>query len=86
MQPFPATRATYPVVPGGPSILVPHDGSELFYNLFRLENPRILDRGAKRLLGVTDATGSAASGEAATQQQIEVIFNWFTDLRTKVPN
>jgi hypothetical protein len=39
----------------------------------------------KRVIGVTDATESAASGEAAAPQ-IEVVLNWFTDLRARVPN
>jgi len=49
-------------------------------------NPRVWDIApdGKQLIGVTDATESAASGEAATQQ-IEVVLNWFTDLKARVP-
>ena len=50
-------------------------------------NPRVWDIAPdrKRLIGVADATESATSGEAATQQ-IEVVLNWFTDLKARVPN
>ena len=49
--------------------------------------PRVWDIAPdrKRLIGVIDATESAASGDAA-MPQIEVVLNWFTDLRTRVAN
>jgi hypothetical protein len=49
-------------------------------------NPRVWDIAPdhKRLIGVTDATETATSGDVATQQ-IEVVLNWFTDLRARVP-
>jgi serine/threonine-protein kinase len=49
--------------------------------------PRVWDIAPdrKRLIGVADVTESATSGEGATQQ-IEVVLNWFTDLRARVPN
>jgi serine/threonine-protein kinase len=118
VQPFPATGAKYPVVPGGHPFWS-HDGSELFYNpgpaqigVIRINtrltfsfgepvtistaglqskdptrNSRVWDIAPdhKRVIGVTDATESAASGEAAAPQ-IEVVLNWFTDLRARVPN
>ena len=37
----------------------------------------------KRLIGVADVTESAATSEAA--QQINVVLNWFADLRARVP-
>jgi len=37
----------------------------------------------KRLIGVTDASDTATSGEAATLQ-IDVVLNWFTDLKARV--
>jgi serine/threonine-protein kinase len=117
VQPFPATGAKYPVVPGGHPFWS-HDGSDLFYNprqqqigVVRINtrstfsfgepvtfstaglqsknpqgNPRVWDIAPdhKRLIGVTEATESATSGETAAQQ-IEVVLNWFTDLLTKVP-
>jgi serine/threonine-protein kinase len=47
-------------------------------------SPRVWDIAPdrKRLIGVTDMESPA---EAATQQ-IEVVLNWFTDLRARVPN
>jgi serine/threonine-protein kinase len=49
-------------------------------------NPRVWDVAPdhKRLIGVADVTESGAPGEASTQQ-IEVVLNWFTDLRARVP-
>jgi serine/threonine-protein kinase len=49
-------------------------------------NPRVWDVAPdhKRLIGVIDAAETANSGEAALQ--INVVLNWFTDLRAKVPN
>jgi len=38
----------------------------------------------KRLIGVTDAAETATAGDAATLQ-INVVLNWFTDLKTRVP-
>ena len=118
VQPFPATGAKYPVVPGGHPFWS-HDGGELFYNpaaqqigVVRINTrptfsfgepsvfstaglvsrnpsgfPRVWDVAPdrKRLIGVTEVTESATSGEAATQQ-IEVVLNWFTDLRARVTN
>jgi serine/threonine-protein kinase len=118
VQPFPATGAKYPVVPGGHPFWS-YDGSELFYNPAQQQigvvsiktrptfsfgepsafstaglqsknpqgNPRVWDIAPdhKRLIGVTDATESATPGETITQQ-IEVVLNWFTDLRARVPN
>ena len=48
-------------------------------------NPRVWDIAPdhKRLIGVTDATEATTSGEAALQ--IEVVLNWFTDLKARVP-
>lgn len=50
------------------------------------QSPRVWDIApdGKRLIGVADATESAGSGEAT--QQIEVVLNWFTDLKARVPN
>ena len=50
-------------------------------------SPRVWDIApdGKRLIGVTDAVESALAGEAATLQ-IEVVLNWFTDLKARVPN
>ena len=118
VQPFPATGAKYPVVPGGHPFWS-YDGSELFYNPAQQQigvvsiktrptfsfgepsafstaglqsknpqgNTRVWDIAPdhKRLIGVTDATESATPGEAVTQQ-IEVVLNWFTDLRARVPS
>jgi Tol biopolymer transport system component len=118
VQPFPATGAKYPVVPGGHPFWS-HDGRELFYNpaaqqigvvtintrptlsfgapfIFSTaglqsrnpaQAPRVWDIAPdrKRLIGVTEATESAASGDAPTPQ-IEVVLNWFTDLKARVPN
>jgi Tol biopolymer transport system component len=117
VQPFPATGARYPVVPGGQPFWS-YDGSELFYNpgpqqigVVRINNgptftfrepvtfstaglqgknpqgnPRVMDIAPdhKRLIGVAEATESGASGEAVSQR-IEVLLNWFTDLRARVP-
>jgi len=49
-------------------------------------NPRVWDIAPdhKRLIGVTDATETATSSDAATLQ-INVVLNWFTDLRARVP-
>jgi serine/threonine-protein kinase len=50
-------------------------------------NPRVWDIAPdrKRVIGVSEAIDSATPGEAANQQ-IEVVLNWFTDLRARVPN
>ena len=50
-------------------------------------SPRVWDIApdGKRLIGVTDAVESASAGEAATLQ-IEVVLNWFADLKARVPN
>jgi len=49
-------------------------------------NPRVWDIAPdhKRLIGVTDATEAATPGEVVNQQ-IDVVLNWFTDLRARVP-
>jgi serine/threonine-protein kinase len=51
------------------------------------QNPRVWDIApdGKRLMGVTDATESATPGEDRNRQ-IEVVLNWFTDLKARVPN
>jgi hypothetical protein len=36
------------------------------------------------LIGVAEVTESGAAGEAATPE-IEVVLNWFTDLKARVP-
>jgi hypothetical protein len=50
-------------------------------------NPRVWDIAPdhKRLIGVVDATETASSGDAATLQ-INVVLNWFTDLKARVPH
>ena len=117
VQPFPATGAKYPVVPGGQPFWS-HDGTELFYNpaqqqigvvristrpTFSFGEPVVFSTAGlvsrnpgasarvwdiapdhKRLIGVTDATETATSGDAATAE-IDVVLNWFTDLRARVP-
>ncbi|HVG69680.1 MAG TPA: protein kinase [Vicinamibacterales bacterium] len=50
-------------------------------------NPRVWDIAPdrKRLIGVTEATESTTTSEAPTLQ-IDVVLNWFTDLKARVPN
>jgi len=115
VQPFPATGAKFPVVPGGQPFWS-HDGRELFYNPAPQQigvvgittrptfsfgepftfataglqsrapqnSPRVWDIAPdrKRLIGVTDVMESATEGATP---QIEVVLNWFTDLRARVP-
>jgi serine/threonine-protein kinase len=49
-------------------------------------NPRVWDIAPdrKRLIGVAEATETTTSSDAT--QQIEVVLNWSTDLRARVPN